>query len=478
MEEDHATTNNHPLEALAFGLVWAFGKLAVKFLWNLALAIFASIVAGLILLVGVSTVLGVGVFSLGLILLLIKTAVSLVVAFVLSLAVAVVILFAFARAARFLATRYITINGWRRWFRWPLTRLQIIVVRLREYARATPESELLEAFTGLLLLMTATLLVLYLQIWGLASWNQIRRARLPSAIPVEQVGRSLTPRIFTVEEAAKYTRARSGKVAAKTRMIALGTHRLDPLPSRCGTVPAPLPPEMHQIAELLVDLTEAPPMTKREYVLTEDQLSAVISAFLKAHATQDTLDCIKLHQGSIKVFTTTVEADGTRQNQAVGLSVGKKAGRLRIVLEELSIGRGSFQLGWLGFGVVGDGSNFFGDGDTSASIRQKLRELDSRIFNIDVHEGYIRIVTWRLPSIVAARAADTLGRVRVTTEHRVAPREDAASLGNLGPNDVIYVLENTNHWIYACSEVSGRCGWLPDAVFVSLEDDQQLGGST
>lgn len=170
-------------------------------------------------------------------------------------------------------------------------------------------------------------------------------------------------------------------------------------------------------------------------------------------------------------FTTSVDADGARQNQMLGVSVTKDAGSLRMVLDELSIGRASFQVGWLGLGVAGDRGGFVSDAEGAESLADALRAFDSRVFSIRVFEGYLRIVTWRLPSVVAARAAIDVGYTQQAVEHRVEPRDDAPSLGVVRAGDLVYVLERTDDWLYVCSEVSGRFGWLPKAAFTSLENN-------
>jgi hypothetical protein len=446
----------------------------VSLLWNLAFAILASIGAALILLVGVSAVLGFGILGLALLFLLIKTAVNLTVAFVLSVLVSIGAFLTSVRMATSLASRRVAFSGRWQWCRSPLRKLRKVVVRLRSYSRSEPRSEQLVAFVGLILPMAVILLIAYLEIWGLDSWTRMRTARLPTRIPVEQVGRRSLPQILTVSDAAKYARARRETIGAMKRTLVQSTRRSDPLRSRCGSVLAALPAERDNIAELIVDLTEAPPIIKREYTLTEDQLTVVLSELLQSETAPITLDCVKLHHDSIKLFTTTVDSDGATENQGLGISVTKVAGRLQILLEELSIGRSSFQLGWLGIGVTGDRSSPWGDDAKFAKLEEALRAFDSRIFRINVNEGYIRIITWRLPSMVAARAADVVGHVREAAEYNVAPNQGAAPLGTVNPTDLLYVLERTKDWLYACSEVSGRCGWLPVAAFMSLEDDVQV----
>jgi hypothetical protein len=474
MEEEGDTTSDHTLEELAARLVWKFAKRVLRFLWNLATAIFTSIVAGLILLVGVSAVLGFGMLGLALIILLIKTAVSLVARFGLSIIVSTGVFVAVVRGAAFLARRRIPARGRWKSLRRPLKRIRAIVVRLRAFGRTAPPREQMVTVTGVILALATIFLTSYLAIWGLEPWNQLRSARLPTRVPVEQVGRRSMPQILTVADADKYSRSRSAKVAAMKRTLVQSNHGRGLLPSRCGSVLAPLPTEMQQLAELLVDLAQAPPIIKREYVLTEDELTAALSALLQSRSTSVILDCVKLHHDSIELFATTVDSQGVRQNQALGVSVTKMAGRLSILLEELSIGRGSFQLGWLGIGVTGDRNSFPIDDNGSAEIDNVLRALDSRILRININEGYMRIATWRLPSMVAARAAEAVGHVREAAEHLVEPDDCAASLGKVSSTELIYILETRDHWLYGCSEVSGRCGWLPDTAFINLQDELPL----
>jgi hypothetical protein len=298
------------------------------------------------------------------------------------------------------------------------------------------------------------------------------KVRLPMRAPVGQIGRSETSaQVFTLSDVSSYTNARRDKVATQIgdltqRAMALGNH---PLLTRCGKAAPLQPAEARRIAELYVDLTQAPPILKREYVLTEDQLTTALSLIVSTESAALSADCVKLHPDYIRFFTSSVDSNGPGQNLALGMSVAKDAGSLRIAVDQVSIGRASFQLGWLGLGVTGSGGGLVSDFEGLESLAETLRGLDSRVFSIKVFEGYLRIVTWRLPSVFAARAAIDVGYVQQAVEHRVEPRDDAASLGVIRTGDVVYVLERTDEWLYVCSEVSRRLGWLPKAAFTSLE---------
>jgi hypothetical protein len=462
--EQSATVSGSPPSRLWEVFAWKLVGGLTKLAWHFLLAIVASIGAALILLLGAYTVVNFLIFGLSFVLALLWTAFILVFVFVVSIIVSSLALGAILRALTYLSSRRAHFG--KRWrLNWVLWRVRQGVRRTRAFARAQPA-----AVVRVVLVMAGVLTTVYLMNSDAESWNATLKVRLPMRAPVGRVGRSETSaQVSRLSDVSNYTNARHDKVAAQvsamTRM-ARGNH---PLNSRCGKASPLHPAEARLIAELYVDLTEAPPILKREYVLTEEQLAATLSLISSAESATSTVDCVELHPDYIRFFTTSVDSDGSTRNQALGMSVAKDAGSLRIVLDQISIGRVPFQLGWLGLGVTGNGGGLLRDSEGLEPLPESLRVFDSRVFSIKVFEGYLRIVTWRLPSVFAARAAIDVGYVQQVVEHRVEPRDDAASLGVVRTGDVVYVLERTDQWLYVCSEVSGRLGWLPRAAFMSLE---------
>ncbi|HEX6748260.1 MAG TPA: hypothetical protein VF092_13270 [Longimicrobium sp.] len=452
-------------------LAWKLAGFLTKLVWQLSLAIITSIGAGLILLIGAYNVISFGSLGVSFVGALLQTAINLVFLFLLSFIVSFVALVAIIRALTYLSSRRIHFG--QRWkLHLVLRQVRQGVRRMRAFARTQPRSEQLAAVARVVLVMTGVLMTVFLKSCDSESWNATLKVRLSMRAPVGRIGRSATSeQVSTLSDVSNYTKARRDKVAtqigAMTRLaIARGNH---PLISRCGKASPLHPAEARRIAELYVDLTQAPPILKREYVLTEEQLTATLSLILSADSAALTVDCVELHPDYIQFFTTSVDSNGSRHNQALGMSVAKDAGNLRIAVDQLSIGRASFQLGWLGLGVTGGGGGLVRDAEGLESLAETLQAFDSRVFSIKVFEGYLRIVTWRLPSVFAARAAIDVGYVQQAVEHRVEPRNDADSLGVIRTGDVVYVLERTDEWLYVCSEVSGRLGWLPKAAFTSLE---------
>jgi hypothetical protein len=453
--------------------VWKFAKFVMRLLGKLTFAIGTSVGAALILLVGGNSVLSFGILGLLFVIALLTTAVKLVLLFLACTIVSFLALAAIVRASAYVSSRRIAVVK-----RWGLhvvqRRVRKAVLRMRAFSRTQPRTEQVAAFYGIVLIMAVVLMIAYLMIRGAESWNATwRGVRLLTRAPVERVGRSETsPQVSKLADVAKYVNARRDKVAAKVNaMTQLALARGDhPVVSRCGRALPLRPAEARPIAELYVDLTEAPPIVKREYILTEEQLTAMLSLVLSARSRDFSLDCVKLHRNYIQFFTTSVNTDGAMQNQALGVSLVKDTGSLRIVLDELSFGRASFQVGWLGLGVTGGRGGFVSNAEGAEWLADSLRAFDSRVFSVNVFEGYTRIVTWRLPSVVAARAAIDVGYTQQAVDCRVEPGDDAASSGVIRAGDLVYVLERTDEWLYVCSEVSGRFGWLPKAAFASLEN--------
>lgn len=443
----------------------------MRFVGNLVLAIVASVGAALVLLIGVNAVLGFGILGVLFAMALLKTAINLVLIFLVCTVVSVVALVAIVRALADVSSRRIAAAK-----RWRLhlvqRRVRVAVLGMRTFSRTRPRSEQSAAVAGVVLVMAAVLMNAYLSVRDAESWNATLNVRLPTRSPAGRVGRrEAPPQLSTLADVAKYVNARGEKVAAMVKAMPQSARSDRPLISRCGGVSPLHPAESRRIAELYVDLTQAPPIVKREYFLTEEQLTGTLLAlFPPAPSAILALDCVELHRNYIRLFTTTMDADGAMQNQAFGMAVGKDAGSLRMVLDEVSIGRASFQVGWLGLGVTGSSWGFVRDAAGAEPLSEALRAFDSRVLSMNVFEGYLRIVTWRAPSVVAARAAIDIGSTQEAVEHRVEPLEEAASLGVIHAGDIVYVLERTDEWLYVCSEVSGRCGWLPKAAFTSLEN--------
>lgn len=444
-------------------------KLAMRFLGNLAFAIAASLGAALILLAGLNAVLGFGMLGLVFAFTLVKTAINLILIFLVCIIVSVVAIGTILRITVCVASRRIGVVKRLR-IQWAQRLVRKAVLRLRTFSRTQPREKQSAALAETVLGISVVLLVVYLFVRDANSWNAILSVRLPRSAPVGRVGRSEAPlHVARLADVANYVNARHDKVAATLNEIAPLLSRGDqPLNSRCGSVFPLQPAETRRIAELYTDLTEAPPILKREYILTEDQLTATLSSILIAQSSRTTVDCVKLNRNHIRLFTTSLEDDGSKQNYAFGMSVVKDAGSLRMVLDELSIGGASFQIGWLGLGITGGLDEIAGD--TEGADAEVMRVFDSRIYSISVSEGYMRIVTWRLPSAIAARAAIDVGYTQQDAEQRVEPRDDAARLGAVCAGDLVYVLERTDEWLYVCSEASGRFGWLPKAAFTSLGD--------
>jgi hypothetical protein len=465
-----------PLKAL---LARKLAGFLAKIGCQLLLAIVTSMGAGLILLLGANTVISFGSLGVSFIFALFLTAVNLFLLFLFSFIVSILALGSIVRASTYLSSRRIKFG--KRW------RLHLVlrgvrqgVRRMRAFARTQPQTKQLEVVVGVLLFMTGVLTTVFLISCDAKSWNATLAVRLPMRAPVGRIGRSETSaQVSTLSDVSSYTNARRDKVATQIGvMTRLAMARGNPrLISRCGTASPLHPAEVHSIAELYVDLTQAPPILKREYVLTEEQLTAALSQRFSAESAGSTGDCVELHRDYIQFFTTSGDSNGAGKNLSFGVSVAKDSGSLRIAVDELSIGRASFQLGWMGLGMTGGRGGLVRDAEGLESLAETLRAFDSRIFSIKVYEGYLRIVTWRLPSVLAARAAIDVGYAQRAVEHRVEPRDDAASLGVLRTGDVVYVLERTNDWLYVCSEVSGRLGWLPKAAFRSLESGPSHGYS-
>lgn len=469
--EKSAVVSDSPPLPWEVSLAWKLGRMLTKLAWRLSLAIVTSIGAGLILLFGAHTVISFGSLGVSFLGALLQTAINLVIIFFFSFIASFMSLVAIIRASTYLSSRRIHFG--KRWgLHRVLRRVRQGVRRMRAFARTQPRTEQLAALARVVLVMTGVLATGYLITCDAESWNATSNVRLPMRAPVGRVGRSETSaQVSHLSDVTNYTNARRDKIAAQVRAMtqramALGNR---PLSSRCGEASPLHPAEARRIAELYVDLTEAPPILKREYVLTEEQLTAALPLIFHAESATSAVDCVELHPDYIRFFTTSVNANGSKQNVALGLSVAKDAGNLRFALDQLSIGRASFQLGWLGLGVTGSGGGVVRDAEGLDSLAETLRAFDSRVFSIKVFEGYLHIVTWRLPSVLAARAAIDVGYVQQAVEHRVEPRDDADSLGVIRTGDVVYVLERTDEWLYVCSEVSGRLGWLPKAAFTSLE---------
>jgi len=469
-----------PLPALLF---WKLTRLVMRLLGKLAFAVGTSVGAALILLVGVNAVLGFGILGLSFAMALLKTAVNLVLLFVACTIASCVAFVAIAGALVFVSSIRNTVVR-----RWRLRRVQLLARMAVRRMRALVMLEV----AVIVLIMVVVLMFAYLQMRDPKAWNETLSVRLPTRAPVERIGRSETPpQVSKLADVQNYVKVRRDKVAAQVNtMTQRGTARGDrPLISRCGNAIPLDPAEVRLVAELYIDLTQDPPIVKREYILTEEQLTAALSLLaekwgddrVRRRAAEDdeqgdedhassTFDCVKLHRNYIRLFTTSVDADRTIQNHAFGVSVLKDVGSLNMLLDELSFGRASFQVGWLGLGVTGSREGLTSDAEGNEELAGALRAFDSRVFSINVFEGYLRIVTWRLPSVVAARAAIDVGYTQQTVEHRVEPKEDAASLGVIRAGDLVYVLERTDEWLYVCSEVSGRFGWLPKSTFTSLEN--------
>ncbi|MFL5386313.1 MAG: hypothetical protein ACJ8GN_27665 [Longimicrobiaceae bacterium] len=446
-----------PLEAW---LAWRLAGFLAKRVWQLSLAIVASIGAGLIVLFGAYAVINFIIFGVSFVFALLLTALTLFFLFLLS----IIVLFAIIRVLTYLSSRRIG-KRWRRHL--VLRRVRQGVRRMRKLARTQPQ-----AVISVMLAMAGVLTTVFLMNCDAEAWNATLKVRLPMRAPVGRIGRSETSaQVSTLSDVSNYTNARRDKVAAQIDAMTQQAmdHGNHPLLTRCGKASPLHPAEARRIAELYVDLTQAPPILKREYVLTEEQLTATLSLISSAEPAALSADCVELHPDYIRFFTSSVNSNGSRRNLALGMSVAKDAGNLRFAVDQLSIGRASFQLGWLGLGITGSGGGLVRDFEGLESLADSLRTLDSRVFSIKVFEGYLRIVTWRLPSVFAARAAIDVGYVQQAVEHRVEPRDDAASLGVIRTGDVVYVLERTDEWLYVCSEVSGRLGWLPKVAFTSLE---------
>ncbi|HJQ37057.1 MAG TPA: hypothetical protein VKB93_07955 [Thermoanaerobaculia bacterium] len=432
---------------------WKIARLAMRFLGSVMLAIAISIGTAVMLLFGVNTVLSFAGLGVAFVVTLIKTVVLLVVLFAVFLFVAAVTFATMFRATAKLAGRRVAFA--RRW------RLFLV----RAYIRVRPPSEQWLRSFGTVLALAIVLEIACVYLLGI----RLKPAmQLPTRVPLGRIGRDAASlRVSTLADAGKYADARRDQVVDKADLMVLSTLGDRPVGSRCGNVAPLRTAEALLVAELLVDLTSAPPLVKREYLVTEEQLTRALAAMLALESGSVRLDCVKLHRDYIRFFTTAAGIDG-EQHGSLGVSVAKTEGRLRMILEEMSFGRATFQVGWLGIGVANgrEGLSDFEGGESFAGI---LRALDSRIFSIEVFEGYARIVTWRLPSVVAARAAVDVGSTQRTVAQRVEPRADAGSSGVVRAGDLVYVLQARDEWLYGCSEVSGKFGWLPKAAFTSLE---------
>ena len=493
MGEKDTATDPSSLPSLAL-LFLKFAKTLAKFLGKVTFAVVASVLAALILLVGVNAVLGFGILGLSFVMALLKTALNLILLFLACTVISCLTFASVARALVFVSSCRTAVAR-----RWQLHRAQrlvrMAVRRMRAFIRNRPETDLLSDMVGIVLIMVAVLMFAYLKMRDPNSWNETLNVRLPTRAPVGRVGRiGTSPQVSKLADVEKYVNARRDKVDVEVSMITqLALSRSNhPLTSRCGNALPLHPSEASVVAELYVDLTQAPPILKHEYTLTEEQLTAALSLLAEKsrrnggwrRAVEDedldqdqddedhantTLDCVKLHPNYVQLFATSVDADGSKQNQSFGMSVVKDIGNLRMVLDELSVGRASFQVGWLGLGVIGS-RGFVYDAEGMEDLADALRAFDSRVFSINVFEGYMHIVTWRLSTVAAARASIDVGYTQQTVAHRVEPREDAASVGVVRAGDLVYVLERTDEWLYVCSEVSGRLGWLPKSAFISLEN--------
>ncbi len=402
---------------------------------------------------GVNTVLSFAGLGVAFVVTLIKTFVILVVLFAVFLFVAAVTFATMIRATAKLARRRVAFA--RRW------RLFLV----RAYIRIQPPSEQWLRSAGTVLALAIVLEIACVQLLGI---RLKPRMELPTRVPLGRIGRNAASlRVSTLADVGKYSDARRDQVVDRADLMVLSTIGDRPLASRCGSVAHLRPAEALLVAELLVDLTSAPPLVKREYLVTEEQLTRALAAMLALESGSVRLDCVKLHRDYIRLFITSDGINGEK-HESFGMSVEKNDGRLRMILEEYSFGRATFQVGWLGIGVAGgrEGLSDFEGGESLAGI---LRAIDSRVFSVEMFEGYARIVTWRLPSVVAARAAVDVGSTQRAVVQRVEPRADAASPGVVRAGDLVYVLQRRDEWLYVCSEVSGKFGWLPTAAFVSLD---------
>jgi len=457
-----------PLPALLVGKLF---RLLVRVAWRLAYSIATSVVAALILLIGVNTVLGFGLFGLSFLRAVLKTAINLVIVLVGSALLSCIVLIAVTGGSAYVARWGITAVQRRRLNR-VQRRLRTTVRRMRRFYRNRSEAEAGAAVAQVLVAMTLLFTCGYVTMRDPKSWNATLRVRMPTGVPVGRVGRSeKSPQVSRLTDVPNYLNARRDKVEAKLKAITqlIRAQRDVPITSRCGVVLPLRPAEAHVLSELYVDLAETPPLVKHDYVLTEEQLTSTLSMVLAAEDAGFTLDCVKMHRNNIRFFTTSKNDDGETENHSVGFSVAKEGGSSSMVLDEFSRGRASFEVGWLGLGAMGDRGGFVNGAEGAEQFEEILRSVDSHVFSVNVFEGYLHIVTWRLPSVVAARAAVDVGYAQCAIQHRVEPREDAAALGVIGKGDLVYVLERHDEWLYVCSEVSGRLGWIPKASFTSLE---------
>jgi hypothetical protein len=467
-EEPTAARDRPSLPVLAAMLAFKLAGRVLKILWNLTLGIVASIVAALLLLIGVNVVFGFGIAGVLFLIALLQTALHLVFLFLACIATSLVAIGILYRAAKNVSVRRIPVS---KWSPLPLVqrRLRRAVTHLHTFFRTQPVTVRAGAIVKVALASAIVLMLAYLAMRDPKAWNATLSVHLPTGAPVGRVGRRETlPQVSTLTDVTRYSNARLDTIAAA--MVATPHRgRVDnPLTSRCGSVLPLSAAEWRRMAELYVDITQAPPIVKREYFLTEEQLTATVSAVLRAQGAPIALDCVELHRSYIRFFTTLVDADGSNRSQTLGVSVSKAAGRLRMNLEDLSIGRTSFQVGWLGLGVTGSSWGFAQDAAGAEEFSAFVSDFDSRVFSLEVFEGYLRIVTWRLPSVIAARAAINVGYARVAVPHRVEASDDADSVGGISAGDIVYVLDESKQWLYACLEVSGRCGWLPKTAFTSL----------
>ncbi len=308
---------------------------------------------------------------------------------------------------------------------------------------------------------------------GSDSWNEVSGTVSPTLAPVGRTGQITNVHSLRhIAEVTEYNKSRHERIAATAAWFVSRFSRSDVIDTRCGGASVPMEPELRKMAELAVDILKFPPIIKREYFLTEEELTGLMAKASRDDSLTLLVDCVELHHGYVKLFMTDVRPDGSKGTWAVGLSVTKNVGAsLSMVLDEVSIGSVSFQLGWLGAGALGGGVWGFGARTTKVGqvMLHVFNILDSRVFSIDVNEGYVRVVTWRLPSVIAARAAYDVGYVASPVEYRARPELGAESLGNAAAGDIVYSVQNRDAWIYVCSEVNGRFGWIPMNAFRRLE---------